>query len=444
MKLSIKIEDWENELQLNRAFENVQWPEYNDRLLDITIDAPNVQKFVNCFLNSNLNAKVNIVPPSDDLEYVNYAGMFSGCRKLNRQPVFDGSKNRSMAAMFKNCENMRFNLHSIETSNVVDFRQCFWGAVNYSGNGPQYWNYSSARSPDAFRNFFGGGSGLWTRFYDQFIESLHAQMLAGTLPTPMSSVNMGYSQYSPHVAKKHSDLVDYGWEIIDGGEVPYTLSTLEVEFSRSVDSLLESGTFPGNVDFGPVCTGPRNGLLISPRHVLHVRHYMPSVGQAMPLISGETVIVERIDSGYRGLDIGIATLKEDAKTSPALVLPKNWQEAMPLLVGPPTHYPSGTAPALIRFKRGGSWTINDATFASTSDTANTGCTIPVNELRKKYFAGIQVGDSGSAVCFVYKNRLVASYSLATSGGTGIFLSSVRDWADAILSRTGHKFEEIQV
>ena len=442
MKIIIRPEEWENQLDLNRAFENVQWPEFDDRLIEVVLDAPDVQKVVNCFLNSNLNAKVTVTPPSEDVQFVNYAGMFSGCRQLNSQPVFDGSKNKSMAAMFKSCENMRFSLHNIDTSNVLDFRQCFWGAKSYSGNGPQYWDFSSARSPDAFNNFFGGGSSIQTKFYDQLIESLHDQMVAGTLPTPMSSVNMGESQYSPYVAEKHADLIDYGWEIIDGGEVPYTLSPLEVEFSRSVDSLLENGTFPGSIDFGPVCIGPRNGLLISPRHVLHVRHYMPSVGQAMPLISGETVVVERVDSGYRGLDIGIATLKEDAKTRPALVLPKNWGEVMPLLAGPPTHYPKGTAPALIRFKRGGSWTINDATFASTSDTKNTGCAIPVNELRKKYFAGIQVGDSGSAVCFVHGDRLVASYSLATSGGTGIFLSGVREWADAILDRTGHKFEEV--
>lgn len=128
MKIIIRPEEWENQLDLNRAFENVQWPEFDDRLIEVVLDAPDVQKFVNCFLNSNLNAKVTVTPPSEDVQFVNYAGMFSGCRQLNSQPVFDCSKNKSMAAMFKNCENMRFSLHNIDTSNVLDFRQCFWGA----------------------------------------------------------------------------------------------------------------------------------------------------------------------------------------------------------------------------------------------------------------------------------------------------------------------------
>lgn len=446
MKITIEIEESENELQLNKAFENVQWPEYSDRTVDVVLDAPKIQKFVNCFLNSNINARVIITPPSEDIQSVNYAGMFSGCTQLNRQPVFDGKKNRSMAAFFKSCENMRFNTYGIDTSNVVDFRQCFYGAKNFSGIGVAYWDFSSARSPDAFNNFFGGGSKMRTLYYDQFIEALYEQMKSGTLPTPMKSVDMGESQYSPLVAKKYKELIEYGWEFKDSGEVPYQLSPLEIEFSRSIDSRLKAGTFPGDIDFGPVCISPRNGILISPRHMLHVRHYMPSAGESRKLISGETVVVDKVESGYKGLDIGIVTLKEDAKTRPALVLPRNWKTAMPLLGGPPTQYPRGAAPAMIRFRQRGEPTINDATYAQKDPiiSPSTGCTKPLDPLRLEYFKDIQMGDSGSPVCFVYKDRLVASYSLATSGGTGVFLAGVREWVDELCARTGHSVEECPI
>jgi hypothetical protein len=426
---------------LSRACENFKRAEeLSNDCHKVIIDAPKNQNFVNFFLNSDIdNITVEIVPT--EMEWVNYAGFFSGCRKLNARPEWDNSKNKSMAAMFKSCDNMRFSLHNIDTSNVIDFRQCFWGALNYSGNGIQSWDFSSARSPDAFNNFFGGGSSIQTIYYDELIESLYKQMKAGTLPTPMKSVNMGDSYYSPYMKEKHDELVAYGWDIVDGGVVPYELSPMEKYFSKTVDSRLAANNFPGDIDFGPVCVGSRNGILITPRHTLHVRHYMPSVGQSMKLISGEEVVVDKVDSGWMGLDIGIATLREGAKTKPALVLPSNWQELMPLLNGPPTHYPKGVAPALIRFKRGGVPTVNDATYAKGSGTPNTGCRIPVNQLRLDHFDGIKVGDSGSAVCFVYDNRLVVSYSLATSDGSGVFLAGCREWTDAILARTGHSFEE---
>lgn len=441
MKIIIKLEEWEKDLDLKRAFENFKWPECTS----VVLDTPTVSKFVNCFLNSDLNARVTITPPADDVPFVNYAGMFSGCRNLSSQPVFDCSKNKSMAAMFKMCENIRFSLHNIDTSKVLDFRQCFWGAKNYSGNGIQSWDFRSARSPDAFNNFFGGGSGVRTIFYDQFIESLHTQMKDGTLPTPMKSVDMGASQYSPYIASKRQELIDYGWELIDAGEVPCELSKMEIHFSECVDSRLKDNNFPGDIDFGPVCIGPRNGILVTPRHIIHVRHYMPSPGQSMPLMSGETVVVDKVESGFMGLDIGIATLKEDAKTRPTLIMPRNWEELMPSLGGPPTSYPKGVAPAVIRFKRGGIPTLNDIAYIGNKNTPSAACITPVSELRLSYFKGINVGDSGSAVCFVDNQRLVLAYSLTSSDGSGIALvGKLRDLIDEVVSRTGHSLEEVQV
>ena len=429
---------------LNRYFENFDEATLPEDCFKVIIDAPMNTKFVNFFLNSNINKRVVINPPSDNVQLVNYAGMFSGCRQLNAEPEFDGSKNISMAAFYKSCESMRFNVAKIDTSKVRDFRQCFWGAVNYSGIGLREWDFSSVVGPDAFNNFFGGGSKMEIRFYDELIINLHDQMKAGTLPTPMVKVDLADSQYSPYVAARRQELIDYGWDLRDGGEVPYELSPLEKYFTKSIDDRLANGTFPGDIDISPVCIGSRNGLLISPRHTLHVRHYMPSVGQKMELASGEIVEVAGVDSGWYSQDIGIATLKEDATTRPAMVLPKNWPDLLPNLVGPPTKYPNGVAPPMIKFKKKHTG-LCDAGWARTDvGSAGAGMRVPFDPVRKAWWQDIVVGDSGSAICFVYGDRLVASYALATSGGTGIFLASLRDLIDPVLAKTGHKVEECPV
>ena len=143
--------------------------------------------------------------------------------------------------MFKNCENLRVSLHNLDTSNVVDFRQCFWGARYFSGNGIQSWNFSKVRSPDGMQNFLGGGCKAHYLYYDPFIESLHRQMKAGTLPTPMDSVDMGESQHSPYVSNLKQELIEYGWNIKDGGPIfpKVEPSELEKTFFNSIYNRLD-------------------------------------------------------------------------------------------------------------------------------------------------------------------------------------------------------------
>lgn len=429
---------------LNRYFQNFDEAALPEDCVKVIVDAPMNTKFVNFFLNSNINKRIVINPPSEKVEFVNYAGMFSGCRKLNAEPEFDGSKNISMAAFYKSCESMRFNVARIDTSKVRDFRQCFWGAVNFTGIGLREWDFSSAVGPNAFNNFFGGGSKMEIRFYDELIINLHNQMKAGTLPTPMVRVDLADSQYSPYVAERRQELVEYGWDLRDGGEVPYELSPLEQYFIKSVDDRLANDTFPGNIDIGPVCVGSRNGILISPRHTLHVKHYMPAVGQKMELASGEIVEVESVISGWWALDIGVATLKEDATTRPAMMLPKNWKECMPNLLGPPLNYPLGTQPPMIKFKKKFTGLCDTSWSGDGEKSYRAGLMISIDPRRKAWWQGIVVGDSGSAVCFVYGDRLVVSYPLATSGGTGVFAANLRDEIDELLARTGHKVDECPV
>ena len=74
---------------LSRACENFKRAEeLSNDCHKVIIDAPKNQNFVNFFLNSDIdNITVEIVPT--EMEWVNYAGFFSGCRKLNARPEWD-------------------------------------------------------------------------------------------------------------------------------------------------------------------------------------------------------------------------------------------------------------------------------------------------------------------------------------------------------------------
>jgi len=69
--------------------------------------------------------------------------------------------------------------------------------------------------------------------------------------------------------------------------------------------------------------------------------------------------------------------------------------------------------------------------------------MPADADRAAHHRLIETGDSGSPVCFVYRDRLVAAWSVANSDGSGVWLAGVRDWADAVVARTGHTLTELQ-
>jgi hypothetical protein len=236
------------------------------------------------------------------------------------------------------------------------------------------------------------------------------------------------------MAEKRQYLVNYGWEIIDGGEVPINLSPLEARFSEAVDSRLEDGQFPGTIDLSPVCRTMRGGIAITPRHTLHVRHYMPPVGQPIKLWNGEEARVQAIE--HSEWDIAIATLDQDCNVTPAMVLPRNWQELLPNSAGPPIQYPAGTAPAVVWFTKQNKIHISDFAFCKTTQPLAS-MIKPADPDRAAHHLAVESGDSGSPACFVYGGRLVAAWSVANSDGSGVWLAGVRDWADAVVARTGH-------
>jgi hypothetical protein len=404
---------------------------------ELVIDCPQARRFTNCLLGSDIDCRVRITPTTEPA--VSYAGLFSGCRKLNQQPQMDTSRCINMAAMFKGCESMRSSHHWLKTSNVRDMRQMFMGCTVWAGNGPQYFDYTALTSEDAMRNF-ATGTKARTVYYDQWIDNLYKQAKARTLPTPMNAVAFGAAQYSPVMAEKREFLVNYGWEIIDGGEVPITLSPFEVAFSDAVDNRLESGTFPGTIDLSPVCRTMRGGIAITPRHTLHCRHYMPPVGQPIKLWNGEEARVQAIDHGE--WDIAIATLDRDCNVTPAMVLPRNWQELLPNAAGPPCSYPAGTRPAVLVFNRNNRIGIWDLSFVSRT-RPNGQPQRSAQDDRAAHHLAVESGDSGSPACFVLGDRLVVGWSVVSSDGSGVWLAGVRDWADAVVARTGHSLVTLQ-
>lgn len=462
MQITVTVEDWETDLQLNRAFENVVWPSYDDRQVTVTIDAPKVQKFVNCFLNSNINARVEITPPADDVPFVNYAGLFSGCTELNAQPIIDNSKNKSMAAMFKNCRNFRVSLHNLDTSNVIDFRQCFYGATFFSGNGIQSWDFSAARSPDAFRNFFGNNEVNYV-YYDQFILSLYDQMKAGTLPTPMHAVDMGNSKYSPYVAIARQAVIDYGWEILDGGQIYPNVEPSELEkcFLDSVVTRLENN--PDNwlegVDMSPITTSSQGGALITPRHMIFTNHWPPGIGKVVTFWNGATAKVVKVERSpayelHFG-DIVIATLDRDVtECNPIYFLPYDWVKACPLmgLGGPPSPFPLGMNTPLVWFDQRDQACVSVVSNVKFDEAVNNHVyvnkmfpMVPQIDILKDKFKAAITGDSGSPQCFLCGDKLVLSH-LVTSGGPGggstVFFPPFRKWLDEYVGKDGYKVTEI--
>ena len=115
---------------MHRVFEGVTFPPEMQEL-HLQCEA---WRYVNCFLGSSLNARVTAEFPDRP---INLAGMFARCRELESQPRLDTTQATSMAAMFKECEDMRFSTHWIKTDNCRDFRQMFWGCTSSMGNGPQ-------------------------------------------------------------------------------------------------------------------------------------------------------------------------------------------------------------------------------------------------------------------------------------------------------------------
>jgi hypothetical protein len=415
-----------------RALEFWPTPEACDELI---IDAPSAKRFTNCLLNSPINCRVTVVPTENDA--VSYAGLFSGCRFLQHQPVVDVSKCFNMAAMFKQAESLRCSLYQFrQTSQVRDMRQCLWGASGLSGNGLCEWDFSSLSSPNAMRHF-AGSTKLATKHYDELIQSLYYQAVAKTLPTPMRAVDFGSAQYSPLVARMRAEIIAYGWEIIDGGVIEVGTSPFEESLARSVDDILKGGEFPNGIDLSPVVRSARNGILISPQHVLYVRHYQPTVGQRIEFWNGESAVIERCTAHH--LDVAVAKLRDPVSVRPALVLPEDWESHMPTAPGPPIAYPAGARPAVVWFNQDSEIGVEDFGYVHKSVCFSTMTRSP-DPLRSSRHVDIRIGDSGAPVCFVHKGRLLVLHAMVNGRGDGVCTGAINGWLKHVTEGKVHVIE----
>lgn len=436
---------------LSRLFENTIFPQQNENnpFLEMEIDCPEAKKYTNMFLNSNVNARITFTPPA--VGSVTYAGLFSMCKELSHQPFMDTSNCINMAAMFKGCENMRFAVHFLNTKNVRDMRQMFWGCKNFSGNGIQAFDFSSLNNPNAMRNFMGGGASMRQVYYDKFIENLYKQMKAGTLPKPMYAVEMGDSKYSPYYSFMRQEVVDYGWELLDGGQIVPTVepSKYEQEFYNGLLERIK--TNPENwldgVDMSCHTRSSQGGILISPRHMIYAYHYKPGVGKRVVFWNGQEGIVEDIDPypATKWGDIVLVRLKKPVENAnPALFLQKDWRKQCPLLgtYGPPSpFFPMENIPTVWIDKRDRAC-VSVVTFVINPDKGGL-CVLMTPEnpvFRSKYKDAIP-GDSGSPQCFLYRDKFVLSHVITTGGpGTGSWLyqDGCVDYIEQQLALCGEK------
>jgi hypothetical protein len=437
---------------LTLLFANTIFPQQNENnpFLEMEIHCPEANRYTNMFLNSNINARINFTSPSVDS--VTYAGLFSMCKELSHQPFMDTSKCINMAAMFKGCESMRFSVHFLDTKNVRDMRQMFWGCKNFSGNGIQAFDFSSLSNPNAMRNFMGGGAYVRQVHYDQFIENLYNQMKAGTLPTPMAAVEMGDSKYSPYYASMRQEVIDYGWELLDGGQAVRTVepSKWEKEFYNGLYNRIKD--HPNNwldeVDMSCHTRSSQGGILISPRHMIYAYHYRPVVGKKVVFWNGQEGTVENVDAfpATKWGDIVLVRLKEAVQNAnPVLFLQKNWREQCPLMgvYGPPSpFFPMENIPT-IWIDKADKACVSVVSFISEWPTKPNLCVliIPQNPVFRSKYKNAIPGDSGSPQCFLYNKKFVLSHVITTGGpggGSWLYADGCIDYIEKEISLYGEK------
>jgi hypothetical protein len=258
-------------------------------------------------------------------------------------------------------------------------------------------------------------------------------------------VDFGESKYTEYARAERDELIAYGWDIRDAGQQTVGLSPLEKELAASVrDAVSKGDQWLDAVDCSPIAKSARNGTLITRRHIVGVKHYTHAVGQTIQFWNGQRAKVAAADR-CPDADLCIATLDREVDIRPALILPKDYERLLPNINGPPCKYPTGDEPYVLFFSDGNSDKppgIAGISFVSTSQP--TGWSrVPYDEELRKHGISIRIGDSGSGVCFVrHDGRMILAYPLASSGGTGPWVASHRDWIDSVVRQEGCSVEEV--
>jgi hypothetical protein len=379
-------------------------------------------KFANTFLGSSINCLVTIreCPP-----LTNMAGVFANCLELTVPPVLESTQwCKGMAALYKGCESLT-RVNVLKTQRVTDMRQMYQGCTNLTGKGVRV-DCPAVRSPDGMSNF-ASGCNFERDHYSRLIEQLHFQMRAGTLPTPMTNVNFGTSTYHPWLAEKRQKLIDYGWQIRDGGtDSIEPLGPWPARWSFGVDSRIKDGTLNlSGVRFGSRFIGAKNGVLVAPQWALFVQHWPPSVGEGFTLASGERVRVASVVHHPQN-DLTLARLQEPAKTLPARVMSFNGAAKVPYMLDSQTLGKVAHIPVLVIDRRNAPRVLDYQGVSVTGAIAAERCDKPP---RASLSGGFTVGDSGSPGWLLDDSaEPTLIYLVASPGGGGHTTFGAANWS----------------
>ena len=155
----------------------------------------------------------------DTSNVTNMQYMFNYALDFNQDiGSWDTSNVTNMQSVFLLASSFNQDIGGWNTSNVTNMREMFWEATSFDQD-LSSWDFTGLSSYMDLYNFLRNAP-LSTSNYDALLVSWASQ--ASSMPSNMSSVNMGSSTYTANstAATARSTLVDtYGWTITDGGSV---------------------------------------------------------------------------------------------------------------------------------------------------------------------------------------------------------------------------------
>lgn len=381
----------------------------------------NATKFVNTFLNSPIDCLVTIreCPPG-----TNMAGVFANCSRLTVPPVLESTQwVKGTAALYKGCSSLT-RVRVMKTQRATDMRQMFMGCTNLTGEGVRI-DCPAVRGPDGMSNFATGCN--FTRdHYSRLLDQLHFQMRAGTLPSPMVNVNFGGSTYHPWQEEKRQRLIEYGWDIRDGGtDAIEPLGPWPGRWAYGVDSRITNGVLDlAGVRLASRFIGAKNGVLIAPQWALFVQHWPPSLGERFTLANGERVRVASVIHHAQN-DLTLARLHEPAKTLPARVMSLTGASQVPYMLDNRTLGHAAHIPLVVIDRRNQPRVLDYQGVSGSGAILAERCVDPP---RAALSGGFTVGDSGSPGWLLdNSSEPTLIYLVASPGGGGHTTFAPANW-----------------
>lgn len=222
---------------------------------------------------------------------------------------------------------------------------------------------------------------------------------------------------------EHSELFGMWSQEVDSRLSPSTIEDTPLFSSMDHTSgtyLRNSGCWGATINTTPISvwnsTGvaQRGGILISPRHVLFAKHWMPTTQAVIRFVADNDALVERTVSAVEnlsGADLSVALLDSDVPSSItfAKVLPKDWRQKIPDV--------AGFAIPCVWVDPDKKLLVVDLAALEADQFSMAAGVEPTHSQRAIRYENVVSGDSGCAVCLVADGALVA-LTCWTFGGAG--------------------------